>query len=666
MRRSSLVSAVSPLLLAAILSHAAAAASLTGIVTLKAGGTIAGARVTVASTDVSFFRETRTDGAGQYAISAVPPGTYELGASALGREYEHVTISVGATDIVRNFTLGPDVHPGRWTVIGDTDPENLYASNSGTLMPDGRIFYCHDTEEPVVFDPRTGQKSFPPSSPSHQGCHISTVLANRRLIFIGGQDSDDFRDATRMVKSYNPANSGWAVLTPMFEERWYPGMARLADGRLLVMGGGQRPNAQRTPTCEIYDPLNGEWMLTGSMSQPSDYPPAVLLFNGEVLRSWFPPQLYNTKTGEWRDTGELAQPNRFWPGHSDHSLVLLADGRAMLCGIYRGNLASPSMVELYEPASGMWTLGASTEVTRSQPEVVMLPTGTVLCAGGKLEDVNPSVPTNQWGQTKLADLYDPMTNSWRPLANMVHFREYHAVSVLVPDGRVVVTAGTGGPAQPGISNDVEALEPPYLFRGVRPRIDALSTADLRHDQPFTLEVSRTNAVTSVVLIGTNAVTHWVDGGVPRILALPFIQKDSTVEATMPDDPVMAPVGTYILFALVDDIPSEGIVVAVGAQGTSSVDDAPPVKVIIQVAPNPFRHSALISWYQVTPGPAHLGIYDVKGRLVAERELSHAGLGWRRLQWDGTNGNGRLASSGVYWLRLETAGEGVVRKVALSR
>jgi len=201
---------------------------------------------------------------------------------------------------------------------------------------------------------------------------------------------------------------------------------------------------------------------------------------------------------------------------------------------------------------------------------------------------------------------------------------------------------------------------------VRPRIDALSTADLRHDQPFTLEVSRTNAVTSVVLIGTNAVTHWVDGGVPRILALPFIQKDSTVEATMPDDPVMAPVGTYILFALVDDIPSEGIVVAVGAQGTSSVDDAPPVKVIIQVAPNPFRHSALISWYQVTPGPAHLGIYDVKGRLVAERELSHAGLGWRRLQWDGTNGNGRLASSGVYWLRLETAGEGVVRKVALSR
>ena len=31
------------------------------------------------------------------------------------------------------------------------------------------------------------------------------------------------------------------------------------------------------------------------------------------------------------------------------------------------------------------------------------------------------------------------------------------------------------------------------------------------------------SVTSVVLIGTDAVTHWVDAGVPRVLALPFQQ-----------------------------------------------------------------------------------------------------------------------------------------------
>ena len=92
---------------------------------------------------------------------------------------------------------------------------------------------------------------------------------------------------------------------------------------------------------------------------------------------------------------------------------------------------------------------------------------------GKLEDNNHSVSTNAWGQTKLTDLYDPISNTWRRCADMAWHREYHAVTVLVPDGRVVTTAGTGGPAQPGISNDVEAFEPPYLFRGIRPRIDAI-------------------------------------------------------------------------------------------------------------------------------------------------------------------------------------------------
>jgi len=232
------------LLASAIVASSGIAAIVSGSVMATGGGAIAGARVTLASGDQSFFREVRTNGNGQYTIPGVPPGIYALGASALASEYKEVSVSVGMIDLLRDFALGPDVHPGRWTVIGDTNPENLFASNSATLMPDGRIFYCHDTEEPVVFDPSTGAKTFPPASPSQQGCHISTVLHDGKLIFIGGQDSDDFRDAVRTVKTYNPANSGWANLALMYEERWYPGMARLGDGRLLVMGGGQRPNAQ--------------------------------------------------------------------------------------------------------------------------------------------------------------------------------------------------------------------------------------------------------------------------------------------------------------------------------------------------------------------------------------------------------------------------------------
>ncbi len=398
------------------------AATVRGTVVGWDNPALAGARVTLANADTSVVLETRSAADGTYRFEAVPGGSWRVGASRLSYDYQEVLLVVGAAEIVQDFSLGAGVHPGRWTTIGNTDPENLYATNSASLLPDGRIFYCHDTLEPVLFNPINGAKSFPTSSPSQQGCHISTLLPDGRLVFIGGQDSGDFRDAVRTVKSFDATTGTWQVLPDLIEERWYPGLARLADGRLLVMGGGQRPNAQRTATCEIYDPRTNAWTATASMSNPSDYPPALLLQTGKVLRSWWPPQLFDPSLNQWTNTGGMVQPNRFWPGHCDHTLVRLADGRACAIGIYRGSLVSPSMIELYDPGSGAWSLGANADVTRSQPEVALLPTGQVFVAGGKLEDSNPAVSTNTYGQTRLTDLYDPTTNTWRRCADMAWFR----------------------------------------------------------------------------------------------------------------------------------------------------------------------------------------------------------------------------------------------------
>jgi len=367
-------------LLSSPFRFAASAGQVFGTVRTLQGAPLAGARLTVVNSDVSAFFERRSDVNGAFSFSSIPPGTWTIGASAIDRAYRHTLRSVGAPGLQQDFQLGLDIHPGRWSVIGNTSPENLYASNSGSLLPDGTILYCHDTEEPVLFDPVPGAKSFPASSPSLQGCHAATLLLDGRLIFVGGQDSGDFRDAVRTVKTYNYQNGGWLVLPELQEERWYPGLVRLADGRLLAMGGGQRPNARRTPTCEIFDPATSMWTPVESMSNSSDYPPAVLLYNGEVLRTSWSPQLYNVETDAWRDTGPMVQPERFWPGHCDHSLVLLPDGRACAVGIFRGSLTSPRMIELYYPVA----------------------------------------------------------DAWRRCADMARFREYHALSLLVPDGRVVV------------------------------------------------------------------------------------------------------------------------------------------------------------------------------------------------------------------------------------
>ena len=72
---------------------------------------------------------------------------------------------------------------------------------------------------------------------------------------------------------------------------------------------------------------------------------------------------------------------------------------------------------------------------------------------------------------------------------------------------------------------------------------------------LSLEIFPDTRITRVVLMGTSAATHWVDGGIPRRLVLPVAQNGSTVVTTLPADPNVLPLGHYMLFAMVDDIPS---------------------------------------------------------------------------------------------------------------
>src|SRR6266567_3746370 len=151
------------------------------------------------------------------------------------------------------------------------------------------------------------------------------------------------------------------------------------------------------------------------------------------------------------------------------------------------------------------------------------------------------------------------------MADLNRFIHYHNVTVLVPDGRVIATGGAGLTSNRSFAGDdssIEAFEPPYLFRGVRPRIDSLSTTDLVLGSNFALRVSFASAITKLILVSARATTHWVDGGPQRFLPLDFSQSGSDVSAAVPSDRVRALAGYYILFAMVDDIPSVGKIVRI--------------------------------------------------------------------------------------------------------
>lgn len=138
---------------------------------------------------------------------------------------------------------------------------------------------------------------------------------------------------------------------------------------------------------------------------------------------------------------------------------------------------------------------------------------------------------------------------------MNRFIHYHSIAVLALDGRVLATCGAGGGLLFGNDASIEAFGPPYLFRGVRPRIANISTTDLVASGHFTMEVVNTTAVTKVALVGVRNSTHWVDGGPQRILPLSYTQNGSSLNVTLPSDTVRMLPGYYLLFAMVDDIPS---------------------------------------------------------------------------------------------------------------
>ena len=527
---------------------------------------IVSARVTLSRTGAAAFAEVRTDQSGRYAIPDVPEGTYRLGASAPGLEYREVHLLVEASSgspIEVDFALAPDTHPGRWDILGDPG-EALGGTNSAALLPDGRIMYCHDTLTPMIFDPVARASEHAPTSGRLQGCHAVTLLADGRLLYVGGAGVPIYGPGTRQVKTYDPVGRRWQVSSELNEPRWYPTLVPLADGELLAVGGGGAKNPIRVATSEVMDPRSMGWKPAGDIAIGNEVSPVVLLHSGQVLMTHRPPQLFDPGTRRWRLAADFVQGNRMPNGdHCDHEIVLTADGRVVAVGFKSFTPGTPGhLVEIYDPARNAWSVGADWSPVRSRASVVQLPDGTVLVLGGFKEERGDPAPVNPWGQLRLTDLYDPRRDTWRRLADLNIAREYHATPVLVPDGRVLVAGGEAQPGVPPPRSQVEAFSPPYLFRGPRPVILHVSATSLKRGEDVRLTVAGTTSVTSVVLMGTSARTHFMNSGNGRYLELPFVQTEADLVARIPSERALAVLGYYLLFVLVDGIPSVGAIVRI--------------------------------------------------------------------------------------------------------
>jgi len=116
-----------------------------------------------------------------------------------------------------------------------------------------------------------------------------------------------------------------------------------------------------------------------------------------------------------------------------HTATLLANGEVLVAGGDDSSFGGSPLAsaELYNPATGLWTLTGSMTVPRESHQAVRLQNGQVLVAGG----------ANAGGTLNSAELYNPATGTWAATGSMSTARSGFSLTLL-PNGEVLAMQGT--------------------------------------------------------------------------------------------------------------------------------------------------------------------------------------------------------------------------------
>ena len=190
---------------------------------------------------------------------------------------------------------------------------------------------------------------------------------------------------------------------------------------------------------------------------------------------------------------------------------------------------------------------------RSFNNSVVLPDGKVLALGGQQ---HPQGFTDT-GAAFSPELWDPATGQFTIMAPETVPRTYHSVALLLADGRVF--SGGGGLCGSCEVNHLngQIFTPPYLLNAdgsLRTR-PSISSAPANATHGSTIMVTTNSPTPRFALVRMSAVTHSVNNDQRRVPLTPTTTNGTTYTLAIPDNGIALP-GNYLLFALNDqDTPS---------------------------------------------------------------------------------------------------------------
>ena len=104
-------------------------------------------------------------------------------------------------------------------------------------------------------------------------------------------------------------------------------------------------------------------------------------------------------------------------------------------------------------------------------------------------------------------------------------------------------------------------------------------------------------------------------------------------------------------------------------GDTAIDNhtqTPAISLLNQNYPNPFNPSTTISYTMNKAGNANLSIYNVKGQLVNTLVKGKQDFGTHNVVWNGTDANGNIVPSGIYFYRFTTDNHSETKKMMLMK
>jgi hypothetical protein len=420
------------------------------------------------------------------------------------------------------------------------------------LLPDGRVLtWGRSDHAPVLWTPpasgTSGGTFASISKPADLFCSGHSFLPDGRLLTAGGHSGIDNQGILTST-IFNFSSGVWDTTARMQNGRWYPSNTALATGEVLTLSGGDTSQATNLIP-EVYQPTSGTWRVLSTASLYLPYysfafvtPTGGVFVAGPSQTTYF---LDPAGTGHW-----TSGPSSLY-GYRDYGSALMYDTAKVLMVGGGGPTASAEVINLNAGAGASWRSVAPMSIARRQSNATILADGKVLVTGGSNSAGFNVAPTSQ--AVLAAELWDPVTEQWKTLARMTHYRLYHSTALLLPDGRVL-SAGSGQPSATGLSDDytAEIFSPPYLFNAdgtlaTRPTITDAPML-VTYGQSFTVLTSAAASISKVMWISLGSVTHSYNEN-QHALPLAFSRGTTAITVSAPTRAELAPPGYYLLFIM---------------------------------------------------------------------------------------------------------------------